>query len=224
MEQEDLGFCKNEESKRYKNCKRGDQQLLQNVSKWSNERYLWKIRQIFAQIISGTKCDRDKLIFSAEREGEYDRVGHKKGPNEIGKCQKRRSIERKLPTMFKYESAPPLPGFNQHDTSACYISMNRNADLIRECELGVGVLMLGMNCNLYPDDCLIHPLAPLINRYFHRGTLLMTQRLWHFYLNSSDSAEQTIQNQASKICFVLYILYYSLSFKVSLKSYCPLFI
>ncbi len=30
------------------------------------------------QIISGTKCDRDKLIFSVEREGQCDRVGHRK--------------------------------------------------------------------------------------------------------------------------------------------------
>ncbi len=43
----DLRFCKNEGSKRSKNCKKGDQQdrksrrkLVQNASKWSNDRFL----------------------------------------------------------------------------------------------------------------------------------------------------------------------------------------
>ncbi len=38
--------------------------------KVSNGRFLWKNRPTLGQIISGTKCDRDKPIFSAEREGQ----------------------------------------------------------------------------------------------------------------------------------------------------------
>ncbi len=48
-----------------------------NCFKVSNDRFWWKNRPTLAQIISGTKCDRDKHIFSAERGGQYDRVGHK---------------------------------------------------------------------------------------------------------------------------------------------------
>ncbi len=40
--------------------------------------FLWNDRLTLGQIISGTKCDRDKQIFSAESGGQYDRVGHKK--------------------------------------------------------------------------------------------------------------------------------------------------
>ncbi len=38
-------------------------------------------------------------------------LGIKKGPNGIWKCQKRGSIERKFPTMFKYGSAPMIDNF-----------------------------------------------------------------------------------------------------------------
>ncbi len=34
---------------------------------------------IICQIITGTKCDRDKIIFSAEKRSQQDRVGYKKG-------------------------------------------------------------------------------------------------------------------------------------------------
>ncbi len=34
--------------------------------------FCWKIRPTLGPSISGTKCDRDKLIFSAEREGQSD--------------------------------------------------------------------------------------------------------------------------------------------------------
>ncbi len=45
--------------------------------------------------------------FFLQKEGVNKiRVGHKKGPNGIGKCKKRGSIERKFPTMFKYGSTP----------------------------------------------------------------------------------------------------------------------
>ncbi len=35
----------------------------------SNDRFLWKNRPTLDQIISGTKCDRDKQSFSTERGG-----------------------------------------------------------------------------------------------------------------------------------------------------------
>ncbi len=71
----------------------------------SNDRFFWKNRLTLGQIISGTKRDRDKLIFSPQRGGQYDRVGHNKGPNGIGKCKKRGSIERS-------GSSPPSSSMN----------------------------------------------------------------------------------------------------------------
>ncbi len=44
--------------------------LVQNASKWSNDRFGWKMWPNLGQIIYGTKCDRDKPIFSAERVSE----------------------------------------------------------------------------------------------------------------------------------------------------------
>ncbi len=44
--------------------------VQQAVSKRSKDRFLTKIKPILAQIISRTKCDRDKLIFSSERGGQ----------------------------------------------------------------------------------------------------------------------------------------------------------
>ncbi len=38
--------------------------------------------------LSRTKCDRDKLIFCAERGGQYNPVIGSFGATEIGKCQK----------------------------------------------------------------------------------------------------------------------------------------
>ncbi len=56
--------------KRSKNNEKKDQQdwkpkrkLVQNASKWSNDRFGQNIRPILSQIISGTKCDRDKQFF-----------------------------------------------------------------------------------------------------------------------------------------------------------------
>ncbi len=40
---------------------------------------LWKIRPTLGQIIFGTKCDRDKLIFSAEKKVNKIALGIKKG-------------------------------------------------------------------------------------------------------------------------------------------------
>ncbi len=68
-----------------------------------------KNRPTLGQIISGTECDRDNLIFSAERGVNKIELGIKKGPKGVGKCQKRWSIEQKFTTIFKYGSVPPLP-------------------------------------------------------------------------------------------------------------------
>ncbi len=40
--------------------------FVHNASKWINERFCQKNRPCLDQIISGTKCDRDKLIFLQE--------------------------------------------------------------------------------------------------------------------------------------------------------------
>ncbi len=37
-------------------------------TKWSNDRFVRKIRPMLDKIISGTKCDRDKLIFFLQKE------------------------------------------------------------------------------------------------------------------------------------------------------------
>ncbi len=43
----------------------------QNASQRSNDRFLWKSKPNVGQIISGTKCDKDKpIFFSAERGGQ----------------------------------------------------------------------------------------------------------------------------------------------------------
>ncbi len=73
----------------------------------SSDRSLWKNRPTLGQIISGTKCDRDKQNISTERGCQSDRVEHKKGPNRITICQEWVSIEGKFLTIFKYGSAPP---------------------------------------------------------------------------------------------------------------------
>ncbi len=75
LTQLDLRFCENEGSKRFKiNEKKGklDRKFRENLYKMLQIR--WKIRQTLGLSISGTKCDRDKPIFSAEREGQSDCV------------------------------------------------------------------------------------------------------------------------------------------------------
>ncbi len=57
--------------------------------------------------MSGTKCDRDKPIFSAERGGQSDCGRYKIGTQSDRKSPKRGSSPRKLPTMPKYGSTPP---------------------------------------------------------------------------------------------------------------------
>ncbi len=47
-----------------------------------------EIKPTLWQIISGTKSDRDKPIFSEDRWGQYVRVGHKEDPMGSGNAQK----------------------------------------------------------------------------------------------------------------------------------------
>ncbi len=68
----DLNFCHSEGSKRSKNNEKGCQQdwksrgkLVQNGQKT----FLWNIRPTLGQNISGTKYDRDKMIFFMQKEG-----------------------------------------------------------------------------------------------------------------------------------------------------------
>ncbi len=46
--------------------------LKRNALKLLNNTFWWKIRPTLGLNISGTKCDRDKLIFSAEKGGQSD--------------------------------------------------------------------------------------------------------------------------------------------------------
>ncbi len=86
-----------------------------NASKWSNDRFLWKSWPTLGQIISRTKCDRDKPIFFLQKERVNKIELGIKSDNGIGKCQKRGSIiERKFPTMFKYGSAMFLDSNHEH--------------------------------------------------------------------------------------------------------------
>ncbi len=43
--------------------------FVQIASRVSNDRLLWKHRPTLGQIISGTKCDRDKPIFFCRKSG-----------------------------------------------------------------------------------------------------------------------------------------------------------
>ncbi len=54
--------------------------LMQNALKWSNDRFLWKIKPSLGQIISGTKYDRDNPIFSVERGVNKIALGIKRDP------------------------------------------------------------------------------------------------------------------------------------------------
>ncbi len=60
--------------KEWKRCQlhwKSRRKVVQNDSKRSNDSFDEKNRQAKCSIISGTKCDRDKLIFSAERGDQY---------------------------------------------------------------------------------------------------------------------------------------------------------
>ncbi len=46
--------------------------LIQNALNLLNNTFWWKIRPHLSPSISGTKYDRDKPTFSAEREGQSD--------------------------------------------------------------------------------------------------------------------------------------------------------
>ncbi len=89
------------------NKKRGQQdkkfggKLVQNASKW----FWWKTRTTLDQIISGTKCDRDKLIFYIERRVNKIELVITKVSNGIGKCQKKGSMVGKFPSTIKYGSS-----------------------------------------------------------------------------------------------------------------------
>ncbi len=85
MDQRDLRFCKNDGSKRSYNNEKGGQQDRKTRRNWYKLLQKCQMTDICekynnfrSKIISGTKCDRDKRIFSAKREGQYDRVRHNK--------------------------------------------------------------------------------------------------------------------------------------------------
>ncbi len=84
--------------KRYKNNEKGGQQdqklmrkLLQNTSKWSNERFWLNIKPPLSQIISGTKWDGDKPFFLQKEVVNKIDLGIKRDPmvseNAKNRCQ-----------------------------------------------------------------------------------------------------------------------------------------
>ncbi len=121
--------------KRSQQDRNSRRKLIQNASKWSNDRFLWKIRPTLGQIISGTKCDKGKPIFFFCRKRWVIKIklGIKKGPNGIGKCQKWGSIEWKVPTMFK-DGSDPLP-----PPAPCYVN---HECPVTEYEVLIGIMIL----------------------------------------------------------------------------------
>ncbi len=118
--QQDLRFYNNEGPKGSNNKEKEGQQdrisrrkLVQIASKVSNVEmtgFCDKIDQLWAILsleINAIETDR----FFLQKQGVNKiKLGRKKGPNGIGKCQKWGSIEQTFPTMFKYGSSPqPLP-------------------------------------------------------------------------------------------------------------------
>ncbi len=94
--QSDLRFSENEESKRSKINENRDQldwksrrKLIQNALNLLNSTFEWNNRPTLGPSISGTKCDRDKLFFSAERKEGVNLIVlmYKKGRNWIGNPQ-----------------------------------------------------------------------------------------------------------------------------------------
>ncbi len=85
--------------------------MVQNVSKMVKWQIFVKIRPTLAQIISGTKCDRDKLIFSAERGSQLDRVGHKKGTQSDRIMSKTGVNRAEVPHHVQVWECPPPLGF-----------------------------------------------------------------------------------------------------------------
>ncbi len=66
--------------------------------------FWWNIIPTLGLCISGTKCDRDKLIFSAER--SVNMLRYKIGTQSDWKSPKLGSSPQNLPTMPKYGSTP----------------------------------------------------------------------------------------------------------------------
>ncbi len=71
-----------------------------------------EILPTLGQIISETKCDRNKLIFFTAEKGAINKIelGINKGLHVIEKCQNGSQSQGSFPPpTFKYGSAPPTP-------------------------------------------------------------------------------------------------------------------
>ncbi len=116
--QSDLRFCENEGSKRYKINEKGRQldwksrrKLIQNVSNLLTSTFWWKNSSTLGPSISGTKYDRNKLIFFCRKRGVNRIVlRYKVGTQSDWKSPKGGSSLRNLPTMPKYGSTRPGGG------------------------------------------------------------------------------------------------------------------
>ncbi len=75
-------------------------------TKWSNDRFWWTIKPTFGQIISGNKCDRNKLIIFQKEGVNKIVLGIKRDPMGSENATKGGQSWGKFPTTFKYGSAP----------------------------------------------------------------------------------------------------------------------
>ncbi len=79
-----------------------------------------KSDQTLGQIISGNKCDRDKLIFSAESGAPYAQVGNKKEPKWDWKMPKSELIpEMSKPPLSMLSPIARVSYQIQLDSSSC---------------------------------------------------------------------------------------------------------
>ncbi len=113
--QSDLQFSKNEASIRSKiNDNRGQldqksrRKFIQNAWRLLNNVFCWKNRPTLRPSISGTKCDRDKPIFSAERGGQSEDDDTYNRDLVGSKISKTGVITTELPYHAQLWEYPPL--------------------------------------------------------------------------------------------------------------------
>ncbi len=115
LTQSDLNFWKNKGSNRSQNNKNSlsldwklRKRLVENASKWSNNRFWGKLYHI----ISGTKCDRDKLIFlrmmGSIRSSYYAYKGEPRESENVKKGDNRADVPYIPSRTMKYVTPPPL--------------------------------------------------------------------------------------------------------------------
>ncbi len=135
--------------KRAKNNELGSQQdpksrrkLVQNAYKWSNDRFWWKLRPNVDQIISWTKCDRDKQIFFLQKElVNQIKLAYKiKGTQWDWKMPTKGVNLGQFPTTLSRMGVPPPPWLNDSLGSLCTHSLG--CSLVQTLILEISVRFL----------------------------------------------------------------------------------